>query len=433
MNVAMMNPRKRKRTTRGKKTKGGKKGKRLTAYQQHMKTEIKTKHKTFKQAVASWHPKGGKVKVHRSKARRTHKVRRVKAHKVKVKARRHKVRRHKARKVGKVTAKPFSGFLATNPKRRKGRKKHKSRKHKVVHMPALMNPKRRKSGRKRRNPEYPTIGGGSMWSRIKASFTPHKPALSDFLPKWAEVKAHPFMTVGGWIIGGTSSAISGGIGRLIGGKNIPLSEAFGLIGNVLGFEVPARLLGLFRFKGQHEMVKGIRFGGIVTTLFSLLFGILRIATSVKKSGVKGLGWTTKPSLGAISLPKISEIPKAIVNTLGLGTIGSNNPLADAVTSGTRNSYFQYQPIGVSDSPGYQGTEYIGDPNKAKGTYFDPYIGDSVLAQKIKQLKETMGLSDADLKARMAKVSSMTPPGEMPGVGQVVPPMYSGGMSRDFIN
>jgi hypothetical protein len=446
MRVALMNPARGKRRTRGKKTKGRKhKGKKLTPYQQHMKTQIKTKGKTFKQAVSAWntkHPK--RAKVHKTKA---HKVRsrRPKAHRVKAR------RTHKIRKAGKVTAK-FTGTLKTNPRRHKARrhvKRHKNamanpRRHrrKARHakkvMSAMANPRRHKRSkakrhRKRRNPEYPTIGGGFLptFARIKANLMPHRPHFSDFIPTWAEIKAHPIYMAGGFIIGGVSSAMWGGLGRLAGGKNVLLGEVLALGGNILGFEVPARFIGMFNFKAKNHMVKGVRLGGIIVTIFSLIMGAIRIFKAVKGKGLKGLGATNKPNLGAlVDFPKISEIPKKIVNTLGLGTIGTGNPLADAVSSGTQTGYFKYEPMGVSGAPGYNGTEYIGDPNKESGNYTDIYMGD--LGGKIKELKEVLGLSDTDIAARAAMLGSQSRADEMPGVGQVVPPMYSGGPSRDFI-
>jgi hypothetical protein len=268
-------------------------------------------------------------------------------------------------------------------------------------------------------------------------------------PTWAELKAHPILAIGGGFVGFMSASTFGGIGRMAGSKNILLSEALGLAGNVLGTEIPARVVSMFNFRGKDVMAKGIRATGYLVTVVSLVMGIVRIAMNIKKNGgVKGLAEikVDNPfSLGAtlFTIPTdATDVKNRIKAVTGTGLLGMENPIADIVSSGVQQGYTEYQPMGVSeDYDQFMSDVYMDGVSGVKDWlpknlpfWKNAKAGDEKLVSQIQNLADELGLSEADLMKISSEYHAGTSvkEGELPGLGQsTVPSAYSGGM-QEFV-
>lgn len=290
---------------------------------------------------------------------------------------------------------------------------------------------------RRRNPA--TVKGFiPTFASIKKQFY-FLPQRKMLYPTFKEIKQHPVFTIVGLPVGFVSSSAFGGIGRLIGGKNVLVSEALGFVGNVIGFELPARIVGMFNFKGKEVFQKSIRAGGIVATVISLLLGIVRIGLSLKKNGLKDTIVPKKHNFGVgqIKVNSLKELPKKAMKAMGLGLFSMNNPIADLVTSGAEQGYTGEEPMGVSDD--FLSDEYMDEPDIVYGEEIDEdlswmedqTLGDSGLLSKIKELQSELGLSDDELYEMAAEIDYDEP--ELDGIGNsYVPSGYDGGFQDEFV-
>lgn len=293
-------------------------------------------------------------------------------------------------------------------------------------------------GRRRSNPTFgflPTMGS------LRAEFGYFRPVKNQILPTFGELKAHLIAGGLGFLGGLFVSSWWGGFGRALGGKNVILSELFGFAGGILGTEVNARLIGAFRFKGASTAARTVRVGGYLVTAISTLLGLLRIGTALSNGGVEALEWKALPTLQdvKVSIPVTKdELVSRGKKILGLGLIGRDNPLADIVTSGEKQGYTKYQPMGVSGlADEHMGDDFLSGNNAP--TWADAKHGDPTLVEKIKKLAKDLGLSDVDLNRMMVPTIRQDFPCSthredcLPGLGEsVVPPAYEGGFMEEFV-
>lgn len=289
---------------------------------------------------------------------------------------------------------------------------------------------RRSKGRRRRNPAavYRTKGGFlPTMERIQKQFYifPRKMVI----PTWKEIQAHPILFTAGGVGGVVSSSIGGGVGRMIGGKNVFISEVLAMVGHVVSTELPARFVSLFHFKGNMTMAKGIRMGGYITMAFSAILSLVRIIASIKNNGLKD---TITPrwedwGVGQITLPKLTEIPAAIVKTMGLGAFSVDNPLADLVTSGKQQGYTGWEPMNISDDrmDPFVGDEFMDtDEGMPDDWWNDQTLGEPQFVKQIKDLAKELGLSDDEVMARASGLEYDNMDyneEELDGIGQISVP------------
>lgn len=295
------------------------------------------------------------------------------------------------------------------------------------------------SGRRARsNPSFgflPTLGS------LKAEFGYIRPKKNQFYPTLAEIKAHPIFAGLGFGVGALSSMWWGGLGRAIGGSNVILSELMGLGGNIIGTELNARLVNSFHFKGANVMAKTVRTGGYFVTIVSALLGLLRIATTLSKGGVAALEWKALPTLKdvKISIPvSKGELVARGKKIMGLGMVGTGNPLSDIVTSGVKQGYTGQEPMGVSGlKDAFMGDDFLSGDGTAPA-WADTKAGNPALVQRIKKLASDLGLSDVDLNRMMPSINqdfrcSTRREDCLPGIGDsVVPAAYDGGFMDEFV-
>jgi len=320
----------------------------------------------------------------------------------------------------------------SNPRKRtKGYRYYKPSIGKYVTVPgrSRSNPSKRRKKRRSNPASYPTTGGFlPTFGRIKKQFYIF-PGRKNLYPSFKDIKAHPILAGVGFLSGGASSLMWGGIGRALGGKNVLISEVLGVIGNVAGFEIPARIVSLFKFKGCSTMVKSMRAGGIIATVISTILGIARAVIVARKGGVSALK-PKYPLFGQIKIPKLKELPKAAAKLMQRGA-----GLSDEVTSGFKQGYDDWQPYGVSDTydPGYENVDDgLMDADPGTEWWQDGSLGEPWVVEKIKELQDSLGLSDAQVKAMWTDSASQMKEDELPGLGETyVPPDYEGGMSRDY--
>jgi len=170
------------------------------------------------------------------------------------------------------------------------------------------------------------------------------PEPGAWFPTFGDLKSSPVQVVGGTAVGVVSAGAVGGAFRSAAGDNAVLSEVAGVLGNVVGTEVPARVLawGASKTSALSNMDKGVRLGGYATTVISAALGIVRIASAAKKGGVSGLGQFHLPA-------RIKKGWAKVKKAMGIGIFGTEFGLEDVVSSGWEQGYTGFEPLGVSDS------------------------------------------------------------------------------------
>lgn len=347
-----------------------------------------------------------------------------------------KVPGHTKKKARKSSANPSKPRKATSTAN-KGKKRVKGYSY---YRPSTGTMVKVKGYSKRKNPATVSAKGFlPSFSSIKKQFY-FAPKRRMLYPTFKEIKAHPIATAIGLPIGFVSSAALGGIGRVLGGKNVVVSELLGIAGNFIGFELPARIVGMFNFKSKDVMVKSIRAGGLVATVISLLLGLVRIGISMKNKGVKDTVIPKKRNwgVGQFKFNKITEIPKKALKAVGFGCLSMSNPISDLVTSGREQGYTAEEPMGISDE--FLSDDYMDEPDIVYGEeieedlpwYSDSTLGDPGLVDQIQKMAKDLGLSDNELNA-MASDDGHYDEEELDGLGQIaVPKDYAGGFSKEFV-
>lgn len=206
----------------------------------------------------------------------------------------------------------------------------------------------------------------------------------------------------------------GGLGRTVAQNWNPwLREGMGLLGNIAGTELVAfvdgKVMDYFNWSGSDVHVKAVRLGGYSVAVVSAVTAVIRLATGGTLSGVSG---TLKETFD-----KLVDKAKTVVQAGLSGIVTTHSPYYDLPPYAVEDDVYEVMDDvdwkGYYESPDmYRTVDYERDTMVSGGESESPTMDSTMdyLTRKIQALKEELGLSDADLDARMQNIDPDTPYG-----------------------